>query len=216
VGHQHHGGPLGPDLPDQLPGRPAGLWVKAGGELVQEHHLGPADQREGDEQPLALAAGQVGEGGVALGVQPPFLEQPAPVGRVPVEGGIEVKRLPHLQPVGQGRLLELDADALAQLGALAPGLQAEHPHLARVGAAQALHHLHRGRLAGPVGAHDPDDLAGLHGERDAVHRHRLAVPLFEIRHLDDRRHRLIPARGSASSAADEPAPAGRPKHRQAG
>jgi hypothetical protein len=137
---------------------------------------------------------------------------------VPVEGGVQVQRLPHLQPVGQGGLLELDADALAQLGALAPRVEAEHPHRTRVGAAQALQALHRGGLAGPVGANDPEDLAGLHGERDAVHRYRLAVSLPKLGDLDDRRHRLILLLlGTAPRRLpDQPAPAGWPKHRPAG
>jgi hypothetical protein len=168
----------------------------------RNHHLGPAHQRQRDEQPLALAAGQVGEGGVALGGQPPLLQQQTPVGRAPVEGGVQVQRLPDLQPVGQRRLLELDADALAQLGALAARIQAEHPHRTRIGAAEPLQALHRGGLARPVGPDDPKDLAGLHGERDAVHRHRRAVPLAQLGDLDDRRHRpLLVLVGNASSPA---------------
>ncbi len=45
-------------LADELPDHPPALDVDPGGRLVEERHLGPADQRQGERQPLLLAARQ--------------------------------------------------------------------------------------------------------------------------------------------------------------
>jgi hypothetical protein len=69
VGDQDDGHPLVTDVLDQLPGVPPGLRVQSGGQLVQDGELRVAHQRQGDQQPLLLPAGQPTEGGVPLGGQ---------------------------------------------------------------------------------------------------------------------------------------------------
>ena len=58
-----------PDVGHELPDRAARLRIEAGRELVEEHDLGLVDQRERDEQPLLLAAGERHEPGVALALE---------------------------------------------------------------------------------------------------------------------------------------------------
>ena len=54
---------------DQVPERPPGLRVEAGGRLVEEQQLGPADDAEGDVEPAALPAGQLPRAGPRLVLQ---------------------------------------------------------------------------------------------------------------------------------------------------
>ena len=54
---------------DRRPGGAAGVRVKAGRRLVEEQHVGVADEAEREIQPAALAAGQLAGPRVALGVE---------------------------------------------------------------------------------------------------------------------------------------------------
>ncbi len=59
-----------------VPDRAPRLRIEAGRELVEEHDLGVVDERERDEQPLLLAAGERHEPRVALLGKPELIEQP--------------------------------------------------------------------------------------------------------------------------------------------
>ena len=54
--------PAVPDPADDVPGVAPADGVEVLGQLVEEHQLGPADERQRHEQALALAAGQGAEG----------------------------------------------------------------------------------------------------------------------------------------------------------
>ena len=68
------------------------------------------------------------------------------------EAGEEVERLPHLEVVGEARLLQLAAHAPAQVAGVRARVLAEHAHRAGGRRAQALDALDGGRLAGAVRA----------------------------------------------------------------
>jgi hypothetical protein len=95
-------------------------WLLTVASLVQEHDLGPPDQGQGDQQPLALATRQGAGGRAAALGQPPAVQQLRPGHRPVVEGGVQVQGLPDLEPVGQGGLLELGPDLLAPSTAVNP------------------------------------------------------------------------------------------------
>src|ERR1700722_12801666 len=97
----------------QFPDRPPRLWVKAGGEFVEEHHFRVVDQREGNEEALLLSAREVHEPGVAFVGKAELIEQAFGVRRLfLVERSPEVHRLPNFYPLLKLRLLELYADAV--------------------------------------------------------------------------------------------------------
>ena len=62
------------DLLDEVPGDPPRGGVEPRGHLVEEDDLGRADERQSDEQPLALPAGEAREGSVPLLREPPLLD----------------------------------------------------------------------------------------------------------------------------------------------
>ena len=66
VGGDQHGGPGRGQVLHGRPGPPAGLGVQAGGGLVQEQQLGPADDAQGDVDPAAPAARQGADPGPGL------------------------------------------------------------------------------------------------------------------------------------------------------
>ena len=88
---------------------------------------GIVDERQGDEEPLLLAARQGHEPRVALVGQAQLLEQPIAIADgLLVERRPQVDRLPHLDPLLQVRLLQLHADPLLQLIDIAKRIEPEH------------------------------------------------------------------------------------------
>jgi hypothetical protein len=176
------------DLADQLPGGVAGAGVQAGGQLVEQHQLRVAEQRECDEQPLLLTTRQRPERAVAQ-----RLEVPCRDGRLDVDGDVacvreEPDRLDDPQPLRQRGGLQLGADAAAQLVLLPGGVEPQHRDPPTRPVAETLEGLHDGCLAGSVGAEDAEDLAPPDLERDVVNRHPRSIGLAEILHGNDGVH----------------------------
>ena len=177
------------DRADDVPQVSPGLRVEPGRRLVQEDDLGVVYQCERDRQPLLLAARQI------LGVVPALRVEAhlgerlfGPLGGVglEIEPGEEFEQLLRRQHVEERRGLELDADPGLDPARVRPDALAEDGDLAGVGLAQALDHLERGGLSGAVRPQDPEHLAALDRERDAVDGDVRPVPLREPPHLDRR------------------------------
>src|SRR6185295_18480369 len=96
-----------------------------------EEQLGIADQRAGDRQALALAAGEVVHERAALLGQADRGQQLLDRAAARVERGEELQRLLDAQLVGEARLLQRDADALAQRALVAGPGAAQQLDLAR-------------------------------------------------------------------------------------
>ncbi len=103
-------------LLDQGPGVTPSLRVETRCELVEDGDLGIADEGEGDGQPLFLPSGELGVLCVPFLGEIELVEEIGPVGRVPIEAAVEVECFPHLDPVGETALLELDAETFLHLG----------------------------------------------------------------------------------------------------
>ena len=84
------------------------------------------------------------------------------------------------------RVLAGEPDPLAQLGGVAHDVEPGDARGAGVGLQQRRQHAHRGRLAGAVGAEQPEHGARRRLEVDAVERPDVAEGLDEARHADRR------------------------------
>ena len=80
---------VGDDLADHDPA----LGVDPGGGLVEEHHLGPADQGQGQGEPLLLPSRQPPPRGAAHRPEPDQVEQAVGVLGVVVVPGEQVEHL---------------------------------------------------------------------------------------------------------------------------
>ena len=89
-----------------------------------------------------------------------------------------------------GRVLAGEADAPAQLGGVADDVEARDEHGAGVGLQQRREHADRGRLAGAVGAEEPEHAARRDLEVDAVEGPDVAEGLHETGHADRRLARV--------------------------
>ena len=106
------------------------------------------------------------------------------------------QRRPHL------RLLQHDADALAELGPRVRGIEAEDIHVAAVPSAIPLQDLDRRRLPRAVRPQQAEDLALVDVEGDPAKRLVFAVRLTQVANRD-RAHRSMicaPAGGNAGSS----------------
>ncbi len=109
-------------------------------------------------------------------------QQRAGVERAGVEAGDQPQPLAAAHRRGHAARLQHDAHPRAQLG---PGRgQAEHLDRARVGRAEALADLHRGRLARAVGAEHRGDRSALGPQREAVDGGVAAVAFDQVDDLD--------------------------------
>jgi len=167
VRHQQHRGAALVQLAHRVPHAAAGGRVEALGQLVEDHQAGPVEQREHQEQALPLSPAERGERRPAPLRQPEPPEQLTAVLRP--QGGEQLDRLGHPEPVRQRGVLQLAADERPQLRGLGDGVVAQHAKAAGVRPAEPLDALDCGRLPGTVRARQADDLAGADIEVQAVH-----------------------------------------------
>jgi hypothetical protein len=102
-----------------------------------------------------------------------------------IERAVQADGLGNCQLGRQRAFLQLPAKQPTQFPAVALGIQPEHPDGATVRDAPALDALGNGRLAGTVGANDPEDLAVLNVERHLVDGDLRPVFLMQATDLDD-------------------------------
>jgi hypothetical protein len=198
---QDHGHPGLLELPDDAEDLGDEFGVEGRGDLVQQHHLGPARQRADDRHPLLLAARQ------PVGVLPGLVGQAEPRqqamglldGLVPCglvhldrrQGDVVEDRHVREQVVR----LEDHADLLADLvlvGADRGDLIAVQEDRAVVDGLQEVGAAQQGRLARPRGTDQADDLMGGDVEIDSA-QHRLAVvALPQTFDPDERLHHRPP------------------------
>jgi len=188
VGHQHDGGAAISDPANQVPRGAARGRVETGGQLVEEDDLGPAEQRERDEEALLLAAGEGGVGAAPQVAKPPLGQHGVHIGRSLVQPREQPDGFAHPQALGQGGGLQLRAGPPAQFLGVAAGIQPEHSEPAAVAAAQALQDLHGGGLARSVRSQDAEDLPAPDVEGDLGDGNGPAVPLLEVFRGDDGVH----------------------------
>ena len=173
VRRQQHRAALGLEPLDEVPQRAPALRIEAGRRLVEEDQLRIVDERQRDRQPLALAAATAPWSGALLrSSSPSCVDELARSGSaLGVEAAEERRSARSTVRFGiQRRGLELDADALLELGAVARRVDAEDVALPAVGPIEALEDLDRRRLARAVGAEQAEDLAARDLEADAVDR----------------------------------------------
>jgi hypothetical protein len=185
VGREHDRRTTGPQGADQAPHRSAGGGIEAGRGLVEEQQLGVADQRQRDVEPPALAARQL------LAAPRPELGQLelrqrlVQAARRRVVPGIQRQALADSQ-LGLGEaVLQHDPDPLPPGTVAVLGIDAEHLDLAARARTEALEHLQRRRLPGPVGAQQREDLPALDLKVDATDR--LEAPIAAPQPADGQR-----------------------------
>ena len=179
VGGQQDRAPARAKARDQIPELPPRLRIQARGRLVEEQQLGLADQRAGQRQPLALAAGELTDPG--LGLLPELDQVDHLAGRraAPIEAPEETDGLGDGELLRELGLLERDPEQGAERAIVAAPPPTQDDHLAGVGGRQAFADLDRGGLARAVGAEQAEALAGADLEVETGHGDDLSIGLAE-------------------------------------
>ncbi len=173
----------GDDIPRRMPRR----GVEAGGRLVEEHDLRVADEGEGDVEPAALAARELGGQGAGLRGEADKGDGVVDIARPRVVAGVQPQAFTHRQPRLRFGFLENDADLVPPGTAAGGGVDAEHAYLAGSAVAEPFEDLDGCRLARTVGAEEGEDLTAAHLEVDAPDGVSTPVALDEPA---DRHHRV--------------------------
>src|SRR5258708_7506220 len=84
------------DAAHKIPDGTPRLRIEPSSQLIQKYHFRIVNQRQSDEQPLLLPAGEGHEPGIAFFGKAELFEQPVAVYRLCVERSPEIYRLPYL------------------------------------------------------------------------------------------------------------------------
>ena len=200
VRDQDRGHAVGAELEQEIEQRRAVAFVEAGGRLVENQKAHLLGQRLGDLHQLLLADPDIGDQRVRRLIEPDFRQQllRPPVDRVAIDHAEPRRRVGNEDILGdreqrdQRQLLMNDDDAerlgivdVAEVPLLAVIDDAAVIAAVRIDAAQ---HLHQGRLAGAVLAHQGMDLALPDGEIDVVQRLHAGEGFADAAHFEQCGH----------------------------
>src|SRR5581483_4778720 len=192
--------PERPQGADHVPGRAPRSGVEARRRLVEEEHLGIADQPEPEVEAPPLAAGERPYPRVPLLGEADELDHLVRVARPLVVAGEQIEVLGDAQVLVHRTRLEDDADTLPPVAPGALGVLAEDGDRAGVTPPVSLEDLDRGRLARAVRAEQAEHLARGDLEIDPADGLVRAVRLVQALDGDRRRGGL-----SHSSSTARPA-----------
>ena len=188
VGGEHDGGAVAGEVAHEFPAPPTSSGVEAGGRLVEEEDIGCADDAEREIDSSLLPTRQTGDAFVELVGEFDHLDDLVDAPATGVRGAVEIEGLANGEFLVDTRLLQHNADAVAERSASLGGVDPEDGNPSAVATAVSLEDLDRGGLSGTVGTEDGEHLAGLDGKGHAVNGPKVAVGLGEILNLDRRGH----------------------------
>ena len=180
MGGEHDGGSGVGETADQLPNPAADRWIHPCRGLVQEDQVRAADDRESEGEALTLATGEASHEGAGEGVDAQVLRHLLDVQGRGMEARAVAQQLHRPGARGESSVLDHDPHPGSMLRARAPGVHAQHPHAAAVGAQQAGGAGDGGGLAGAVASQQRGDGAALGGQREPVQRADGAVADGEV------------------------------------
>ena len=188
VGAENHGA-LAAERTDQLPDLDALVGIEPFGGLVEHQDLGLVEDRPGHARPLAVPLRDLADGPEEDVFQPCLLGRPADSRasfRVveAAQPGDVFEELAHQHVlVERVRFRQVPHARLRRREVVGNRLAIE-ANRALVGLERPRQHAHRGRLPGPVGSQETDDLAPVHVEGGPVDRHNGSVALGHAFHRD--------------------------------
>ena len=174
----------------------ARLGVEAGRRLVEQHQLGPVDERAGDGEaaphparqqvdPVVPTIGQLDELEQLVG----SLTDDAP--RQVEVAAVDEHVVAHRQLEVERVLLGHDAETGADARPVGRRVHAQHAEITVRDRRDATDHPHRRRLAGPVGPQEAERLPLLDAKVDGVDSDEVAEALRQLTSLDERGRRHV-------------------------
>ena len=177
---QHDGRAAFRELAHVRPEIASQLDVDARGRLVEEEHRRIVHQRLGDQEAPLHSAGECSRIRVALVAQPEISQDRVDAGAIQPYAeiaGLEPERLFDGEEGIEVDLLRDQTDGAAGEAIVAHDVAAEHLHGAFAGERGSRHQADQGRLSGPIGAEQREDLAAVDVEVDVIESGEGAVAL---------------------------------------
>ena len=170
---------FGAESRHHVPELEAALRIETRGWLVEKENVRIADERTRGCHPLFLTAGQLAHACVAFLIERKIVQQRVRIRARLVKRAEEMNRLVDGELFAELRLLQRDADALAQLAfILAPG-EAEDFDFAGIGDGEAFEDFDGGGLASAVRTEKAEALTILDAQLESVDRFHVGVILFQ-------------------------------------
>ncbi len=174
---EKNGAAGGFELLDQIPKLTAGLRVEAGGGLIEKKKIGITDERAGERQTLFLAAGKIANAGILF-----FLELYEGNGFCRAwslfkKTAEQAKRFEDGQFFGKLRILQLNAEPLAELLCIGAPAHAEQFHFAGIRFCETFTDFDCGCFTRAVGAEEAEAFAHAHFEVEAIDGDHILIGL---------------------------------------
>ena len=159
--------------------------IEADGGLVEDEHLGIAEESLGEADALPLSLGEIADHAVeelrAARLDGDALDLAlALLAGNTLDGSDETQIGPRGHVGVDGRIFRQVADPLLHLDGILEDVEPAHLRLAARRRQDSGEDAHGRRLAGAVGAEETEDLARLHLEADVVDRLQLPVALHQV------------------------------------
>jgi len=208
-GAHHHRGAVRHHLVHDQPQVAARDGIDAEGGLVEQQDGGLVHQAARQREFLLHAPGELaGQPALERTQRREVVEALKPLRTVRARHAVQVGV--ELEILGHGEV-GVEAEALRHVGdrVLHPLGIPHHAHALEAGVAVARlqhpgQHAQRGGLAGPVGAHQPEQLTAPHRQRQGIDRHECAEASCQPLQLDDRGLRIAHAGFSRRTSAGMP------------
>src|SRR5580700_306069 len=179
--------PRGFELLDQIPELAAGLRVESGGGLIQEKKIGIADERARQREALLLAAGKIAHAGVLLFFELYECDGFSRARALAEKAAEQTQRFENGEFLGELRILQLNAEALAELIGVGVPVQAEQFNFSGIRSGEAFADFHCGGFAGAIGAEQAEAFAGANLEVEAVDSDHVLISLLKTGDAQSRR-----------------------------
>ncbi len=181
------------ELLNQFPKLAAGLRVEASGGLIEKKKIGIADERAGEREALFLAARKIADAGSLFFIELHEGDGFGCVRALIKKTAEQLERFEDSQLFGELRILQLNAEALAELLRVGIPTHAEQFDVAGIGGGQSFADFDGGCFACAVRPKKAEAFAGAHLEVEAVDGDHVLVGLAETSDTKgwfgyDRRH----------------------------
>jgi hypothetical protein len=181
VGGEKNGAAGGLELLDQFPKLASGLGVEAGGGLIEKKEIGIANEGAGQREALLLTAGKIANARVLFFFE--LHERDGFGGARPLvkKAAEQTQRFVNRELFRELRVLQLNAEPLAELLGIRAPMHPEQFHVAGIRGRQPFADLDRGGFSRAVGPEKAEALASADFEVQAIDGDHVLVGLAKTR-----------------------------------
>ena len=170
------------ELLDQIPKLAASLRVEAGGRFIEKQKIGIANEGASESEALLLAAGKIADAGILFFFELDEGDGFIRAGALLKKATEQTKRFEHGQFFGKLRILQLNAEALAELLGVGLPMHAKKFHFTSIGSGETFADFDCCGFACAVRPEEAEALACMYFEVEAVDGDHVLINLAKTRY----------------------------------